>query len=130
MPYLQADTERVLGAEGTVEQAYKPKAGKRYSTASKPSARLAGTSITGTVPTQAQRAKRESIERQQAKPTRKPKGGKPKFVEYVGRTRDDLYGIKVKVTGIKADIYWLPWSKASELWYEMSGTNLSDYLGE
>lgn len=125
-----AKSERILGDLGTVEHAYRPKAGKRYATSKAPNKRLAGTSITASIPTDSQRRQRERIDREQAQPQRKPKGGKPKYVEYVGRTRDDLYGIKVKVTGIKADIYWLPWSKASELWHEMSGTNLQDYLGE
>lgn len=129
---MNASTERVLGDYGTVEEAYKPKAGKRYSTAQKPSARLAGTAVTGTVPTAEQRRKRERIAKQQARNApapRKPRGGNPRYVEYIGRTYDDLYGVKVKITGISADTYWLPWSKASELWYEMSGTDLQDYLG-
>ena len=131
---MQATTERTLGQYGTVEEAYQYKAGKPYNHATKPKF-IEPTSVTaqGSAPTVATRAKRASIDAQHArnmKPARRARGGKARWVEFVGLTYDHKYGIKVKVTGISTDTYWLPYDLAYNLWYEVSGTDLQDYVGE
>lgn len=130
---MYATSERTLGQFGTVEEAYRAKSGASYRKGSNPKL-IQPTAITaqGAAPTKATRAKLARIDEQHARNTKptKAKGGKARWVEYVGRTYDGKYGITVKVTGISTDTYWLPWHLASDLWTEVSGTNLQDYLGE
>lgn len=126
---MQAATERVLGDYGTVEEAYKPKAGKRYRRAEAPP-RMGENTIKGSVPTQARRDKLARIEAQQARPLPKPRGGRARWAQLMGITRDGRYGIKVKVTGISAETYWLPYAEAENLYYEITGEALTEAVGE
>ncbi len=120
-----AQTIRETGAYGTVEFHAKPASPKPYRTSVAPSDRLVGTAVTaqGASPTREQRARRATIEAQSKQPEkRNAKGGSAQWVELVGFSAiTQTYGIKVKVRGISADIYWLPYSKAAMLWYEITG---------
>lgn len=129
----RAKSERVSGELGTVEFHSRPKTTRPYKGSCAPSARVTGTSITAqaSAPTPEQRARRERIEREQRQPERKPpkRGGQALWAEYVGYSRTrDVYGIKVKVRGISAETYWLPYSKAAMMWNEITGENLMEVL--
>lgn len=125
-----ADTERVSGRLGTIEYHARPVPSKPYRSSREPSKRYAyPISITGSIPTQSVRERRKVLDSQKREPEpRKPKGGgRARWAEYRGhRSSDDTYGIRVKITGVRADTYWLPFSKASDLWYEITGANLAE----
>lgn len=124
-----AQTERVTGEYGTVEFHAKPASQKPYRKSVKPSNRLAGTNVTAqaSAPSNAKRAKREQIESQQSVSDLQRKSrASAQWAEYVGyMNSQDLYGVKVKVRGLKAEIYWLPYSKAAMLWQEIVGEDFS-----
>lgn len=123
-----ADTERTLGALGTVEEAYCPKDSPTYQSSREPK-RPFETTVCGSVPTKAKRERLAHIDAQQAKNIKRKatKGGYAEWAEFVGYARStDTYGIKVKVKGIRADIYWLSWTQANVHFYEITGYYLSE----
>ena len=123
-------SERILGATGTVEEAYKYKGGKRYRTQVAPP-RMGETSIAGAVPSERVRVKRARLEAQTK--TTKPKpirgGGTALWIEYLGYSGpNDSYGIRTKVRGMKAVIHWLPYHIAAQTWLDIAGTDFSEVV--
>lgn len=132
MPHVTTDaqTERVSGAYGTSEFHAKGVTTTPYRSSSPPSARLAGTSITSTPPSDEAIRRRALLELQQisnAPRVINKTRGSAQWAELVGyNRRDDTYGIKVKIRGISPETYWLSFSKAASLWYEVTGTAFED----
>lgn len=128
-----AKSERKSGDYGTVEQQANPAHPTKYvSSGHCPSKRPTGTAITAqaAAPSAAKRAKIAQIEAAQSQPERKRKQrATAQWAEYVGHIdSQDLYGIKVKVRGISAETYWLPYSKAAMLWTEVTGEDIKEVL--
>jgi hypothetical protein len=125
-----AETTRTLGALGTVEEAYKPKDSRRYRRSSAPK-RTIPSAIHGTIPSQKTRAKRASIEAQHARRAKPVSnhGGQALWIEFIGYNASrDYYGIRVKVRGMAATDQWVPYHLASTTWYEVTGTDIADYM--
>lgn len=122
-----ANTERILGALGTVEGAYRPKDSPKYSCASKPT-KLGPIAIACTVPTKAQRMKRAKVEQQTKRITPKTSHkANALWAQYEGyRDYDDTYGITVKCRGVSPSTYWRSWSHSEILWHEITGLNLEE----
>ena len=127
-----ADTQRTLGALGTVEHDYKPKGGGRYSRSERPP-RMGASAVTmaGSAPNATQRKGKARHARQnpEPKPKRVSGGGRALWAEYLGCTWNaDKYGVRVKVRGISADNYWLPYAEAEKLWHEITGLDFAEVV--
>lgn len=129
-----AQETRVPGAYGTVEQQANPAKPAKYRTSSKPSLRPTGTAITaqGAAPSAAKRARIAQIEREQAAKAEAKRRVKasPRWAEYMGYLpSQDKYGVKVKLRGMKAETYWLPYSEAARVWLEITGEDFQTVIG-
>lgn len=120
---MNATEERTSGEFGTVEFHSRTKTAKPYRSSCSPR-RIGETAITaqGAMPSTEARKRKARIEAQQAKPERKPRRKvRTANVRYVGYSRTtELIGIEVKVRGLKADTYWLPYHEARKMWDEFS----------
>ena len=129
-----AKETREPGAYGTVEEWANPAKPAKYRTSSKPSLRPTGTAITaqGAAPSAAKRARIAQIEREQAAKaeTKRKVKASPRWAEYMGyMNSQDLYGVKVKLRGIKAETYWLPYSEAARVWLDITGEDFATVVG-
>ena len=126
-----ADTQRTLGALGTVEHDYKPKGGGRYSRSERPP-RMGASAVTmaDSAPNATQRKGKARHARQnpESQPRKVKGGGRALWAQYLGNSRDGKYGIRVKVRGCEASDYWVPYAQAANLWYEITGLDLSEVV--
>lgn len=120
---MNATEERTSGEFGTVEFHSRPKVTKPYRGSCKPR-RIGETAITAqaAAPNTNARNRKARIAEQQSKPEPKPRRKvRTANVRYVGYSRTtELIGIEVKVRGLKADTYWLPYREARKMWDEFS----------
>ena len=126
-----ADTQRTLGAIGTVEHDYKPKGGGRYSRSERPP-RMGASAVTMRDAAPSESAKRGKAKHARQNPEPKPKrvsgGGRALWAQYLGNSREGKYGIRVKVRGCEASDYWVPYSEASKLWHEITGLDFAEVV--
>ena len=126
-----ADTARISGALGTVEEGYKYQGGRSYRKSSPPKS-IGETSITGHRPKRTDRdiARLRTIrERETVTPKKVKGGGSALWVEFLGYARgNDVYGIRIKVRGMAATDQWLPFHRASATWYEITGTDFAEVV--
>lgn len=124
-------SERISGNVGTVEHDWRGKPAKPLRKSTAPSKRLGASDLKSYGPTPSQVAKKERYENNRPKETkRKARGGNYLWAQTLGVTRDMKYGIRVKVRGISAGDYWLEYSKASNLWYDVTGGDLQTDMYE
>ena len=126
-----ADTQRTLGAVGTVEHAYRVKDSRPFDRGGKPP-QMGASAVTmaDSAPNATQRKGKAKHARQTPEPQpRKVKGGgKALWAQYLGNSREGKYGIRVKVRGCEASDYWAPYAQAANLWYEITGLDLSEVV--
>lgn len=90
------------------------------------------TSITCTPPSPKVRSKRTQLETQWTTNVKRPslRGGNYMWAMTGPVSRDGNYCIKVKVYNAKVEDYWLPYSLAANLWYDVTGDTLENALRE